>query len=322
MSEADEQFDAKLQADDAATEVAHSDKKPFSIMKRTFTRRNFVQAGALFAAAYASSNSVPSFARSLPAVGKPIPIRLGLASYSFRHFDRTQLIRFMKQLNVRNLNVKNVKDHLPMDPREEALAVADYAAAGINLHAAGDIDFLIDEDSDVRNKFEYVKRAGIPLLVARDPSAQTLLRIQRFAKEYNIKVAVNNHGPQDKLYPSPVDVWKAVRGLAPSIGCCIDVGHVTAVGENVIQVTREVGKRVMDIHMKDMTSFRRNAKMVAVGEGVMPVRGIFEALMAVKYDGYVDLEYEIHPDDPMPGVIESFAYMRGVLAGMGYRESS
>jgi hypothetical protein len=37
-----------------------------------------------------------------------------------------------------------------------------------------------------------------------------------------------------------------------------------------------------------------------------------------EYQGFVDLEYEIHPDDPMPGVIASFAYMRGVLAGMGF----
>jgi hypothetical protein len=48
----------------------------------------------------------------------------------------------------------------------------------------------------------------------------------------------------------------------------------------------------------------------------MPVRKIFEALIATRYKGFVDLEYEIHPDDPMPGVISSFAYMRGVLAGM------
>jgi hypothetical protein len=35
--------------------------------------------------------------------------------------------------------------------------------------------------------------------------------------------------------------------------------------------------------------------------------------------GFVDLEYEVNEDDPMPGVISSFTYMRGVLAGMGYR---
>jgi len=48
------------------------------------------------------------------------------------------------------------------------------------------------------------------------------------------------------------------------------------------------------------------------------VRRMFEALVATKYTGFVDLEYEIHPDDPMPGVISSFAYMRGILAGLGY----
>jgi sugar phosphate isomerase/epimerase len=48
----------------------------------------------------------------------------------------------------------------------------------------------------------------------------------------------------------------------------------------------------------------------------MPVRGIFEALIAIRYQGFVDLEYEVYPDDPMPGVIDSFAYMRGVLAGL------
>ena len=54
----------------------------------------------------------------------------------------------------------------------------------------------------------------------------------------------------------------------------------------------------------------------------MPVRKIFEALVAVKYKGFVDLEYEIHQDDPMPGVIASFGYMRGVLAGLRYASQS
>jgi hypothetical protein len=47
------------------------------------------------------------------------------------------------------------------------------------------------------------------------------------------------------------------------------------------------------------------------------VQKMFEALIATKYTGFVDLEYEVHADDPMPGVVASFAYMRGVLAGMG-----
>jgi sugar phosphate isomerase/epimerase len=50
----------------------------------------------------------------------------------------------------------------------------------------------------------------------------------------------------------------------------------------------------------------------------MPIREIFESLIAIQYPGFVDLEYEINGDAPMPGVIESFAFMRGVLRGMGY----
>jgi sugar phosphate isomerase/epimerase len=68
--------------------------------------------------------------------------------------------------------------------------------------------------------------------------------------------------------------------------------------------------------MKDLASFQDKESQVAVGDGTLPVRKMFAALAEVDYKGFVDLEYEIHPDDPMPGVMTSFAYMRGVLAGM------
>ncbi len=74
----------------------------------------------------------------------------------------------MKQLNVFALNAKDVKDHLPMNPEEEAHALADYATAGIRLHAVGALYFAKGEDADVRAKFEYSKRAGIPVIVAGD----------------------------------------------------------------------------------------------------------------------------------------------------------
>ena len=247
-----------------------------------------------------------------------LPIRLGLASYTFRNFSRAQMIGFMKQLNVFALNAKDVKDHLPMDAQQEAAALADYAAAGIKLHAAGAIYFAKDEDADIRSKFEYCKRAGIAVIVAGDPTPETLPRMEKFVKEYDIRIAVHNHGPEDKLWPSPLDVLKAVKGMDPRIGCCIDVGHTVRAGTDVVQAIHEVGPRLFNMHMKDLTNFQSKESQVAVGDGIMPVRKMFEALIAAKYQGFVDLEYEIHPDDPMPGVIASFAYMRGVLAGMGF----
>jgi sugar phosphate isomerase/epimerase len=282
-----------------------------------FTRRDFVRTSVLAGAAWAAPGEVYALVRKSPVVEEASPIRLGVASYAFRNFSRTQMIGFMKQLNLFALNAKDAKDHLPMDPQQEAAALADYAAAGIQLHAAGAIYFPKDEDADIRSKFEYCKRAGIGVIVAGDPSLETLPRIEKFVKEYDIRVAIHNHGPEDKLWPSPLDVLKAVKNMDPRIGCCMDVGHTLRAGTDVVRAIREAGPRLLNIHMKDLTSAESKESQVAVGEGMMPVRKMFEALIEIKYKGFVDLEYEIHPDDPMPGVIASVAYMRGVLAGMG-----
>ena len=288
-------------------------------MTNTLSRRSFVQSSAVLAAAGIASNALPVLAlQPSHAAGAPSPVQLGLASYTFRNFTRAQMIGFMKQLNVNELNVKDTKDHLPMDPTEEARALADYTAAGIKLHAAGAIYFAKDEDADIRSKFEYCKRAGISVIVAGDPSPDTLPRVEKFVKEYDIRIAIHNHGPEDKLWHSPLDILKAVKNLDPRIGCCIDVGHTVRAGTDVVQAIHEVGPRLFNVHMKDLTNFESKESQVAVGDGIMPVRGIFEALIKTKYKGFVDLEYEVHADDPMPGVIASFSYMRGVLAGMGY----
>src|SRR5712692_904085 len=286
-------------------------------MKNNFSRRDFVRSGALFAAAFAASNDVFAVAAEQPSADEGLAIRLGVASYTFRNFQRAQMIAFLKQLNVLALNAKDVKDHLPVEPQEEAAALAEYAAAGIKLHAAGTIYFPKDEDADIRSKFEYCKRAGIGVIVAGDPTPETLPRIEKFVKEYDIRFAIHNHGPEDKLWHSPLDVLKAVKGMDPRMGCCIDVGHTARAGTDVVQAIREAGPRLFNVHMKDLTNFQSKESQVAVGDGSMPVRKVFEALVAMRYQGFVDLEYEIHPDDPMAGVISSFAYMRGVRAGLG-----
>ena len=287
-------------------------------MKNTFSRRNFVQSGALLAAASVSPRGATLLAQPTPVSGKPSPIHLGLASYTFRNFTRAQMIAYMKQLNVTDLNAKDVKDHLPMDPTLEAQALADYAANGIKLHAAGTIYFPKDEDDDIRSKFEYCKRAGIRVIVAGDPAPEVLPRIEKFVKEYDIRIAIHNHVPEDKIWKSPLDVLNAVKKYDPRIGCCIDIGHTVRAGTDVVKAIHEVGPRLYNMHTKDLTSFTSKESQVAVGDGIMPIREVFEALIAIKYEGFVDLEYEVHADDPMPGAMASFAYMRGVLAGMGY----
>jgi sugar phosphate isomerase/epimerase len=281
-------------------------------------RRSFLKVGALAGAAVALPNV--AMAQGAAKAAQPSPVRLGIASYTFRNFTRDKLIGFAKELGIGTLNLKDTKDHLPSTSvEEEQKAIADYAAAGLKLTAAGTIYFPKDEDDDIRSKFEYCKRAGIKVIVAGDPAAATLPRIEKFVKEYDIKFAIHNHGPEDKIWHSPLDVLAAVKGMDPRMGCCIDVGHTLRAGVDPVKAIRAVGPRLFDMHVKDLTSGTSKESQVAVGRGILDFKGMFQQLIAMKYPGNVDLEYEIHGDDPMPGVIESFAYMRGVLAGMGYK---
>jgi sugar phosphate isomerase/epimerase len=291
-------------------------------MKAAFSRRSFIQSSAAVAVACAATSAAPAMGEALKESGKPCPIKLGLCSYTFRNFTRTQLIGFMKQLNISDLNAKDVKDHLPKDTTEEDQALADYKAAGIKLHAAGAIYFPSSDEKDIRGKFEYAKRAGIGAIVAGDPTPESLKWIERFVKEYDIKIAIHNHGPEDKFFPSPFDVLKAIKDMDPRIGACIDVGHAVRANANVVEAIHATGSRLYDMHVKDLTNYVSRENQVAVGQGVIPFREIFQALAEIKYPGFVDLEYEINADNPMPGVIESFAYMRGVLTGLGYLNKS
>jgi sugar phosphate isomerase/epimerase len=206
-----------------------------------------------------------------------------------------------------------------MSPLDQVAAqAAAYRVAGFKLTAAGNITFDKDEDDDIRAKFEYLKAAGIPIAVCA-PTHQNLPRLEKFVKEYNIKLAIHNHGPEDKNFPSPFDVLAAVKNLDPRIGLCIDLGHAIRAGADVVAAIYAAGPRLYDLHIKDLADATSRESQVAVGKGIMPVRAIFQALLDIKYPGNVDLEYEIKANDPMPGVVESFAYMRGVLAGMGYK---
>jgi sugar phosphate isomerase/epimerase len=250
-------------------------------------------------------------------IDDPNDFKLGVATYSLRKFSREQAIAMLKQMHVRYINIKEF--HLPVDSTSDEIKAGrkEFEDAGFIVEGGGNVSFSKDDDQDIRHKFEYAKLGGMPIIVCA-PTHVTLPKMEKFVKEYDIKIAIHNHGPEDKIFPSPLDVLKFVKSMDPRMGCCIDVGHCVRAGTDVVEAIHAAGPRLFNMHMKDLTNFTAKESQVAVGEGKMPIRQIFEALIRIKYPGWVDLEYEVLGDDPMPGVTESFAYMRGVLAGMGY----
>ncbi len=281
-------------------------------MKQPIDRRTFVKQTA----AVGLGAAVLGRPRGLHGAQTPsAPVRLGVASYSLRELGRDAAIAAVQALGTPYVNVKSV--HLPYEDPPEALAAGcrAFEEAGLQIVGGGTIYLQKDDDADIRKHFDYARACGMPLMVI-GPTPQTLPRIERFVKEYGIAVAVHNHGPEDEYFPGPRDVLPVIEHMDPRVGVCVDVGHTTRTGVDVVEAIAEAGGRMLDLHIKDLRDLRDKESQCIVGHGAMPVAPIFRQLLKMGYAGYVNLEYEIDAKDPLPGMKESFAYMRGVLAGI------
>jgi sugar phosphate isomerase/epimerase len=261
---------------------------------------------------------VPAVARraSGPQAADTGSIRLGVASYSLRNLGRTEAIAAIQALETPWVNIKSF--HLPYEstPAELAEGRREFEQAGLQIVGGGTITLAMDDDDDIRAYFEYAKRCGMPLMVIA-PVPEAMPRIERFVQAYDIKVAIHNHGPEDEHFPGPRDALAVIKDMDPRVGLCVDLGHTTRTGVDVVAALAEAGDRVLDIHVKDLRDLSDRSSQCIVGQGAMPIAGVFRQLEQMRYRGYVNLEYEIDADDPLPGMKESFAYMRGVLAGIG-----
>jgi len=282
-------------------------------MKNFATSRRGFLGGAAALAATAGMSPLPSLAAPSDAGD----LKLGVASYSFRKKSLAEAIAGCKALNVKYINIKN-DFHLPYNSSDEKIAEFKKMLdeAGLTLVGTGNTTVRKPDDADIKAKFEFNKKMGSPLMVIA-PSLDSLPVIEKYVKEYNIPVAIHNHGPEDKGYfPSPYDVLKAVNKMDPRMGLCMDIGHTTRAGDDIVKVAKDAGPRLLDLHTKDLGNKTQRDSQVAVGDGILPIAALFRQLEKQGYKGYVNLEYEINADDPLPGMQKSFSYMRGVLAGL------
>ena len=264
-----------------------------------------------FLATAAAAAAMPSlFAKSAK-----MPFKLGVATYSLRKKSRTEAIETIKKLGVEYVSVKEYHLKYASTPAEIAAGRKEFAAAGLKILSGGNISLAENDEAKLRKMFDYAKACGMPTIVCA-PTHETLPLVHKLAKEYKIKLAIHNHGPEDKHFPSPQSVLEAIKGFDPLVGLCIDVGHTARSGVDVVESIKLAGSRLHDMHFKDLKDFKgpqaRESQCI-VGEGIMPIREIFAQLRAMNYKGGCMLEYEIDADNPGPGMAKSFEHMRKVI---------
>ena len=280
------------------------------------SRRGLLVTGALsLAAASQAENRAFAQAQAVQTAPKTDAwhgLKIGVASYTLRKLPLDTAIKAIGRVGLHYVSIKDA--HLPMNstPDERRAVAQKFKDAGITPVSCGNVTLRNDEAS-ARAAFEYARDIGLPTIVCSpDPDSMPLL--DKLVKEFDIKLAIHNHGPEDRRFPAPSDVWKAVQPYDKRIGLCIDVGHTARAGEDPARAILTCRERLYDMHLKDIATLQSPAVNIEAGRGVLNLKSILNALLQIKYAYYANFEYEKDADDPLPGLAESVGYVKGLLA--------
>ncbi len=294
-------------------------------MTQNHDRREFLQIAAAGAAALVAGPALGAEGgkkgkarkkraeAAAPRAGRTLPFELALASYTCRKFDLIKTLEMAQRVGFKHIALKDVHLALKSTPEQIKAVVAQVKAAGLDLYGGGVI--YMRNEAEVNQAFEYAKAAGMRVIIGV-AGPDLLPLVDKKVKEYDIKVAIHNHGPSDKVYPTPESAYEKIKDLDKRIGLCDDIGHTARAGVDVPTSIEKFADRMLDIHIKDVTAADPKAGTIQVGRGVINIPQVIRTLVKINFTGMVSFEYEDQPDDPLPGLAESVGYVRGVMAAI------
>lgn len=277
---------------------------------KSFSRRNFMMMTGTGAAVSLLSPLQASSALSAPVSSPDMLSQLGLASYTTRKLSLDETIKWAKNLGLKHVSLKDF--HLPLKATDQQFAEVKekMQQAGLDFYGVGVIYMKSVEDVD--RAFEYAKKAGVKMIIAA-PLHEFLNYTEQKIKEYDIRVAIHNHGPGDLVYPTVESAWEKLKGRDSRFGLCMDIGHTYRINEDPDAVMKKFKDRILDIHVKDVTSRGKEGSTLEMGRGVIDIARFLKAVKSVNYSGYLSFEYEKDGAAPIPGLAESVGYIRGVI---------
>ncbi len=246
-------------------------------------------------------------------IRRKIQFELGLASYSLRKFKLQEALAMTKRVGLKYIAFKSFHLALDSTPAQIRKVVAKVKKAGLILYGGGVI--YMNSEAEVHRAFDYAKAAGMKVIIGV-PKPELLKLVDKKVRQYDIKVAIHNHGPGDKTYPTPASAYEKIKNLDKRIGLCNDIGHTQRAGVDPSVSAEKYADRLLDVHIKDVTEATAKGHGVEVGRGVIDIPRFLRTLIKLNYEGIVSFEYEKDADDPLAGLAESVGYVRGVLAAI------
>ncbi len=160
------------------------------------------------------------------------------------------------------------------------------------------------EDPDGCEELFQVARLLKAERIAGHVSKGGLAELTRLCADYGISLAYENGGER-----SAAEILAAIAGGNEWIKVNLDTGNLAAQGGDPVQAIRELGPLIQYIHFKDVPAVGAH-ECVALGEGIVDVRGVIRELKRIGYGGWLSIEIETCSHDPTTEIIASAETLR------------
>ena len=142
--------------------------------------------------------------------------------------------------------------------------------------------------------------------------AEKLYEPLKFAEDYGVKILIEPHGhitDSVKLMGEVLD-----RCNSEVLGINLDTGNLWLGGGEPLEMIAKFGSKIEHVHWKDLppemvakrgTQFGCGMSLTALGDGVIDIEAIYNALVKIGFDGYSTLE--IAGEE---AVLKSFAFLK------------
>jgi inosose dehydratase len=277
------------------------------------TRRDFVRLAG--AGALASTLSATQGLSATPSLKKTArAYKIAVAGYTFLEYQNNldKVIDVLKAADIKYISLKNFQ--LPYDSTKQQVdnVITKFKSAGIEVYGLGVI--YLKTEKEVDNAFTYAQMAGVNIIIAA-PAYEMLSYVEQKTKEYNIRVAIHNHGPEDKLFPDIDTIYEKIKNRDARMGICLDIGHTFRCGHDPAAMLLKFKNRIYDMHLKDVDAPVEKGNSLINGRGKIDFVSLVKALDKSGYSGMCSLEYE-QKGDPSMGVAECAGYFRGVMSSV------
>jgi len=286
------------------------------------TMLQFYLGAVQFALGDLPAPTIPS-ARLTPAVRaqEKLGWRPGITAYSFHKYTMFEAIDKTKQLGLPyfgGLSFQKVSGDIPKnfdcqlsdDELSQIRLKLDSAGVRLLTHYYARIP---GDEEGCRRVFEFGRKMGIETFIS-EPPVETLDMIERFCDEYDIKLAIHNHGEkQSPYYWHPDKILEVCEGRGPRIGACVDVGYWVRSGIDPVEGVRKLGSRLVSVQMHDLHEQSPKGHDVPWGTGRVPVEQLLKEFHRLGIQPTMfGFEYSYDWYDSMPEIARSVKFFNKV----------